>query len=91
MKNKLNNKKIAIVIAILAILIIGIIIGIIASMNKNSNEATEPLVREEDGLPLTLTEENLNEMIDYMNSYDEIVIHYNVFENISTVVDAIFN
>lgn len=82
MKNKLNNKKFAIVIAILAILIIGIIIGIIASMNKNGNEATEPLVREEDGLPLTLTEENLSEIIDYMNSYDEIVLHYNVFEYI---------
>lgn len=82
MKNKLNNKKIAIVIAILAILIIGIIIGIIASMNKNDNKTTNPLVREEDGLPLTLTEENLSEMIDYMNSYDEIVLHYNVFEYI---------
>ena len=82
MKNKLNNKKIAIVIVILAILIIGIIIGIIASMNKNGNKTTNPLVREEDGLPLTLTEENLNEMINYMNSYDEIVLHYNVFEYI---------
>lgn len=83
MKNLFKNKK-AKIVAVGAILVIAILAIIILALNidKNNNEVTEPLVREEDGLPLTLTEENLNEMIDYMNSYDEIVLHYNVFEYI---------
>ena len=83
MKNLFKNKK-AKIVAVVAILVIAILAIIILALNigKNNKEAADPLVREEDGLPLTLTEENLNEMIDYMNTYDEIVIHYNVFENI---------
>ena len=83
MKNLFKNKK-AKIVAVVAILVIAILAIIILALNigKNNNEATEPLVREEDGLELTLTEDKLNEMIDYMNTYDEIVIHYNVYENI---------
>ena len=83
MKNLFKNKK-AKIVAVVAILVITILAIIILALNigKNNNEATEPLVREEDGLELTLTEDKLNEMIDYMNTYDEIVIHYNVYENI---------
>lgn len=85
MKNLFKNKK-AKIVAVGAILVIAILAIIILALNigKNNNEVTEPLVREEDGLPLTLTEENLNTMIDYMNSYDEMGIHYNIFENIYT-------
>lgn len=81
---KKDKKKIAaIATAIVAILII-VILLITAGLNPGKTDdvnTEEPLVRD-DGLELTLTEDKLNEMIDYMNTYDEIVIHYNVYENI---------
>ncbi len=85
MKNKLNNKKIAIVIAILAILIIGI--GIFLTANKNDNVVSEPGTEEEikyiyyqpDGEELT--EDHLEDIKDYMNSYDEMIIQYSIFED----------
>lgn len=81
---KKDKKKIAaIATAIVAILII-VILLITAGLNPGKTDDTnteEPLVRD-DGLELTLTEDKLNEMIDYMNTYDEIVLHYNVFESI---------
>ena len=51
MKNLFKNKK-AKIVAVVAILVIAILAIIILALNigKNNNEATEPLVREEDGL-----------------------------------------
>lgn len=85
MKNKLKNKKIAIVIAILAILIIGI--GIFLATNKNDDVVSESGTEEEikyiyyqpDGEELT--EDHLQEIKDYMNSYNEMIIQYSIFED----------
>lgn len=86
MKNKLN-KKIAIVIAILAILIIGI--GIFLATNKNDNVVSNSGTETE--LPDSvyyvpegqeMTEDHLQEIIDYMNSYDDVLIHYTIWEDI---------
>ena len=87
MKNKINNKKIVIVIASLAILIIGI--GIFLATNKNddvvSNSGTEAELPDSvyyvpEGQEMT--EDHLQEIIDYMNSYDEMVISYFSFDDI---------
>lgn len=82
-----NKKKIAIAIAILAILIIGI--GIFLAINKNNNVVSDSGTEAE--LPDSvyyvpegseLTEDHLQEIIDYMNSYDEVLIKYYIFEDI---------
>lgn len=82
-----NKKKIAIAIAILAILIIGI--GIFLAINKNNNVVSDWGTEAE--LPDTvyyvpecseLTEDHLQEIIGYMNSYDEMVISYFSFDDI---------
>lgn len=87
MKNKLKNKKIAIVIAILAILIIGV--GIFFVTNKNDNVVSEPGTEAE--LPDSvyyvpegneLTEERLQKAKEYMNTYDDVLIRYQIFEDV---------
>ena len=106
MKNKLNNKKIAIVIAILVILIIGI--GIYFGINNTGAESKDninnpdikpvnniitlddgqstdklPLVSE-DGVDLVMTQENFDEIVEKMNSYDEVYITKKLFEYVSS-------
>ena len=94
-----NKKLIAIgCVALVITLVVGMGIGISIG-NKNNNPTTNsaivnneqpveelPLVSE-DGVNLTMTQENFDEISEKMNSYDEIYITKDVYQYITSLDD----